>query len=168
MPTYLARRPSVDRPLLILGISGVVVIETEPRVPVTIHRISAWERWVRNVAIPDAAASQLRDLAERFAIVWASEWGHNAHTAFRSALALPEDPWPFLPVQFDKLDHIRAYADGAPWAWVDDPVVDLHGAVPDCDDGVVWRTDPAVGIVGLDPDQLSERVAALSPESTRG
>ena len=111
---------------------------------------------------PDAAAERLHELSEHFDIVWASEWGHNAHTAFREALELPEEPWPFLPVQFDKLAHIRRYAAGLPWIWVDDPLVDLDGEPPVCDDGVVVRVDPTSGIAGLDVDDLRSRVRELA------
>ncbi|WEK62510.1 MAG: hypothetical protein P0Y60_07145 [Candidatus Microbacterium colombiense] len=161
MAKYTARPPRGDRPLLVLGISGVVVLEGEAAVPVSVHHLSAWGRWVRDVAIPDAAATRLAELAERFEIVWASEWGHNAHTAFRQALDLPEEPWPFLPVQFDKLRMIRDYAGALPWVWVDDPVVDLHGEAPVCDDGVIVRVDPTVGILGVDPTELRARVDQL-------
>lgn len=158
MAKYTARPPQGDRPLLVLGISGVVVLEGEATVPVSTHHLSAWGRWVRDVSIPDAAAVRLAELAERFEIVWASEWGHNAHTAFRQALDLPQEPWAFLPVQFDKLRMIREYAGALPWAWVDDPIVDLRGEPPVCEDGVIVRVDPAVGILGVDPQELRARV----------
>jgi len=160
MAKYEARTPRGDRPLLVLGISDVLVLEGEAEVPVTVHSVSAWGRWVREVAIPDAAAPGIRRLSERYEIVWASEWGHNAHTAFASVLDLPEEPWPFLPVQFDKLGAIRAYAGGLPWAWVDGPVVDLHDPGP-VEDGVIVRVDPAHGIAGLDVDALDAEMDVL-------
>lgn len=160
MAKYEARAPRGDRPLVVLGISDVVVLEGETDVPVTVHEVSAWGRWVREVAIPDAAVRSIHRLAEKYEIVWASEWGHNAHTAFATALELPEEPWPFLPVQFDKLDAIRAYAGGLPWAWIDGPVVDLHdpGLV---EDGVVVRVDPRRGLDGVDLDAVEEALAQL-------
>ncbi|MFD5213948.1 hypothetical protein [Microbacterium sp. NPDC058345] len=167
MTKYTARPPRGDRPLLVLGVSDVIVIEGEPAVPVTVHRLSAWGRWVRDVAIPDAAARKLHELAEDFEIVWASEWGHNAHTAFREPLGLPEEVWPFLPVQFDKLAHIRRYAAGLPWVWVDSPLADLNAPPPECDDGIVVRVDPAVGILGLDIDDLRRRVHELTAAHTK-
>jgi len=157
---YEARSPRGDRPLLVLGISDVVVLEGETDVPVTVHSVSAWGRWVREVAIPDAAAPGIRRLSERYEIVWASEWGHNAHTAFAPVLGLPDEPWPFLPVQFDKLDAIRAYADGLPWGWVDGPVVDLHGP-GFVEDGVIVRVEPTRGIAGLDVHALDQEMDAL-------
>lgn len=166
MAKYEARRPTGDRPLLVLGISDVVVLEGEAEVPVGRHLVSAWGKWVREVEIPVVAPERIRELGRRFEIVWASEWGHNAHTAFREALGLPEQPWPFLPVQFDKLATIRRYAAGLPWAWVDGPVVDLHGEVPRVDDGVIVRVDPRRGIEGVDASALAQAVAAVAAGST--
>jgi hypothetical protein len=162
MAKYLPRRPSGERPIAVLGISDVVVLESDPLVPVTTHTVSAWGKWVREVRIPDAAPERIRQLAEHFDLVWASEWGHNAHTAFRPALGLPEEPWPFLPVQFDKLAAIRAYAGGMPWVWIDDPVVDLHGARPEPADGVIVRVDPHVGIAGVDVAALAAAVEQIT------
>jgi hypothetical protein len=160
MAKYLPRRPSGERPIAVLGISDVVVLESEPRVPVTTYTVSAWGKWVREVQIPDVAPERIRQLAEHFDLVWASEWGHNAHTAFRPALGLPEEPWPFLPVQFDKLAAIRAYADWMPWVWIDDPVVDLREAgMVAPTDGVIVRVDPHEGIAGVDVPAL---VAAVN------
>ena len=164
MPKYEALPPRGDRPLVVLGISDVVVLEGETDVPVTMHSVSAWGRWVREVAIPDAAPAGIHRLAERYEIVWASEWGHNAHTAFAGVLDLPDEPWAFLPVQFDKLPAIRAYAGRLPWAWIDGPVVDLHEPA-DVTDGVIVRVDPARGIAGLDFDALDFEMAELVARS---
>lgn len=161
MAGYRPRPPEGDQPVLALGISDVIVLESEPRVPYAMHHVSAWGKWVRDVAIPIEAPARIAALAERFQVVWASEWGHNAHTAFRAALDLPEEPWPFLPVQFDKLPAVRRYAGALPWAWVDGPVADLHespGEAQDGSDGVIVRVDPGVGIAGVDPDDLLARV----------
>jgi hypothetical protein len=162
MAKYLPRRPSGERPIAVLGISDVVVLESEPRVPVTTHTVSAWGKWVREVQIPDVAPERIRQLAEHFDLVWASEWGHNAHTAFRPALGLPEEPWPFLPVQFDKLAAIRTYAGGMPWVWIDDPVVDLHEAHPDPGDGIIVRVDPHEGLAGVDVSAVVAAVAQIA------
>lgn len=157
---YRARAPRGDRPLVVLGISDVVVLEEPADVPATAHHVSAWGRWERDVVIPDAVADRIRRLASRYDVVWASEWGHNAHTAFAGVLGLPAEPWPFLPVQFDKLARIREYAGGLPWAWIDGDVVDLH-EVGDVADGVLVRVDPRRGLAGVDLDDLDARLAAL-------
>jgi hypothetical protein len=143
-----------------LGISGVIALE-DPVVPARTVRLSAWGRWAREVAVPDVAADRLAELADLFEVVWVSEWGHVAHQAFREVLRLPGTPWPFLPAQFDKLPVIRDYAGRRPWAWVDEPVVDLAGSVPQTQSGVVVRVDPRVGIGEVDPAGLARRVLAL-------
>ena len=158
MSGYTPRESDGAQPLLVLGISDVIVLEAEPLVPVTRHRISVWGKWARDVDIASDAPERIAALAGRFQIVWASEWGHNAHTAFCEALELPETPWPFLPVQFDKLPLIRSYARGRPWAWIDDPLADLGGAAPEAKDGVLIRVRPGVGISGVDADELASRV----------
>ncbi|GAA3875560.1 hypothetical protein GCM10022381_17820 [Leifsonia kafniensis] len=167
MSKYEPRPALREKPLLVLGISDVIVLEGDTRVPTSTHHISAWGKWVRDVAIADDAPARIKELSEVFEIVWASEWGHNAHTAFRAVLDLPETPWAFLPVQFDKLATIRAYADGWPWVWVDDELADLAAEPPICADGVVIRVDPRIGISGLIPADLLAAVQALgSPNAT--
>ncbi|MFI8634226.1 hypothetical protein ACIGEP_16715 [Microbacterium sp. NPDC077663] len=163
MAKYEAIRPSGAKPICVLGISDVVVLEDEPTVPVTVHRVSAWGKWSRDVAIPDAASRKLAELAEAFDVVWASEWGHNAHTALRGVLDLPAEPWPFLPVQFDKIDAVRRYADGLPWVWLDSRVVDLQIKDPDehRHGEIIVRLDPSEGIAGLDVAELIARVGGL-------
>lgn len=161
MAKYEALRPSGRRPLLVLGISDVVALEDEAAVKVEVKHVSAWGRWARDVAVPVDAQAVISALGEHFDIVWASEWGHNAHTAFSEALGLPAEPWPFLPVQFDKLAAIRAYARGLPWVWIDGDVVDLHPQAPESGEGIVVRVDPGVGLSGLDVDALVDRVRGL-------
>lgn len=167
MSKYEALAPRRDKPLLILGISGVVILDDGAAVPTSSHRVSAWGRWVREVQIPDDAARRIRELSASFEIVWASEWGHNAHTALRDALGLPEEPWPFLPVQFGKIDMITHYTAGWPWVWVDEEIVDVAGPAPVDDTGVVVRVDPRLGICAVDAEQLLAALAALPAGSAR-
>lgn len=169
MAGYSARPPRGDRPLAVIGICDVIVLEALPAVPVRTHRISAWGRWVRDVTIPEVAPQRIRELAAHFEIVWASEWGHNAHTAFRTALNLPEEPWPFLPVQFDKLTAIRNYAVELPWIWIDGPYADLHDTGSLDAGGTIIRVDPRRGIADVDTMALADNtriVTATSPVAT--
>ncbi|NNN30745.1 hypothetical protein HLK59_10285 [Streptomyces sp. S3(2020)] len=161
MSGYTPQAPGRDRPLLVLGVSGVITLEDPPRVPAARVRLRAWAKWGRDLVVADDAPDRLATLSDGFQIVWASEWGHVAHEALRDVLRLPREPWPFLPVQFDKLPAILSYAGERPWAWVDEPAADLTRAVPRPAAGVVVRVDPAVGISQVDPDELSRRVAAL-------
>ncbi|MEV4603864.1 hypothetical protein AB0K15_41620 [Amycolatopsis sp. NPDC049253] len=65
-------------------------------------------RWARPISVPVGAAEVLRQLSSEFDVVWASAWSHNAHPAWQELLGLPAEPWPFLAVQFRKLDAVRA------------------------------------------------------------
>lgn len=143
---YTPARTSGARPIVFLGLAGVVYLDDEPAVEVRTAHVSAWGRWARDVAVPETTARRVADLAGLADVVWISEWGHNAHTAFRAVLGLPERPWPTLPVQFGKLEAIRAYAAGLPWAWIDDPLVIPAGATG----GVIVATDPRRGLAGVD------------------
>ncbi len=157
---YTARARPGNLPLLVMGVSGVLVLDAAPAVPTTRHHVSAWGKWARDVVVPDVAPQMLLELGRHFEIAWASEWGHNAHTALARTLGLPQEPWPFLPVQINKIDAIRNYAAGSPWAWIDDDVTDLSGA-PQASDGVIIRTDPARGIAGIDIGGLVDAVNRL-------
>jgi hypothetical protein len=141
------------RPVAALEVDGVLVLE-DPVVPVTEVTVHAYgNRWARRVRVPTAAPGIVARLAERFDIVWASAWSHNAHPALREVLGLPEQPWPFLPVQFRKLPAIRAYAAGRAWVLIDDSIHDF-GLVEDQPDGLLVPVDPGRGITAIDPDTL--------------
>lgn len=140
------------KPFCFLDVDGVVVLE-HPEVPVTAQSVSAFGRWRRDVLVPAAAPAILHRLGQRFDCVWIGAWSYNAHPALRGVLDLPATPWPWIGVQFHKLEAIRAHADGRPWVWIDDDIDDL-GAQPDPPDGVLVRVDPRRGIADVDPDAL--------------
>ncbi len=165
MSGYTPEHADGSKPLLMLGISGVIALDGRAEVPATRVRLTAWGKWAREVTVALDAAAKVAALSERFQIVWASEWGHVAHEAFCEVLNLPRDPWPFLPVQFDKLPAIENYAGRRRWAWIDEPAADLARPVPSSAGGVVLRVDPAVGISSVDPDGLIHAVDALFPVS---
>jgi hypothetical protein len=154
---------AIQRPIAVVEVDGVVVLD-HPTVPVTETVVHAYgNKWARRVNVPVGADIALRRLADQFDIVWASAWSHNAHPALRKVLDLPENPWPFLPVQFHKLDSIRAFAAGRPWIWIDDSIHDL-GRLDDPPDGILVPVDAGKGIVSVDPQalrtQLEQRVTA--------
>lgn len=147
---------SGTRPVAFLGLAGVIYLDAEPAVATRTERVSAWGRWARDVAVPEGTARQVAALSARTDVVWISEWGHNAHTAFAGVLGLPVGPWPTLPVQFGKLqaihDYLRAQAGSPPWLWIDDPLVIPPGATG----GVVVATDPRRGLAGVDVTALCD------------
>ncbi|MPY56540.1 HAD domain-containing protein [Streptomyces spongiae] len=147
---------AANRPVLGLDVDGVVVL-TEPfATAVTEHRVSAWGRWGRIVSVPATAPAIIGRLARDFEIVWVSAWGHNAHTALREALGLPDVPWRFLPVQFGKARAVAAYAGDRPWALVHDGLDDEPS-----ESGTVVRVDPRRGLDQVDAEKLVEAVHGL-------
>lgn len=138
---------------MFLGVAGVVYLDERPDVPVVAAEVSAWGRWSRELAIPVAAPAAVAALSAAADIVWISEWGHNAHTAFAAHLGLPAGPWPSLPVQFGKLAAIREYAGSLPWAWIDDELV-----IEDARDGLVVPVSPHAGLAAVDVPALIQAV----------
>ncbi|MEV4291231.1 hypothetical protein AB0K40_37475 [Nonomuraea bangladeshensis] len=163
---YTPTAVASDAPLAVLGVDGVVVLEGAARVPARLVRLSARGKWTRDLRVPEGTREAVAHLASRYSVVWASEWGPNAHVALAGVLGLPATPWPYLPVQFDKLAAIRQYAGDRPWVWIDDPVVDLT-PLPDDPGGVVVRVDPERGLVGLDLAAIDEAVSAHGASTTR-
>lgn len=145
------------RPVAVIDVDGVLVLD-HPEVPVTRHVVSAYGRWAREVLVPVGAPGVLRELGERFELVWAGAWSHMAHHALCDVLDLPPDPFPFLPVQFHKLPAIRRYAAGRPWLLIDDGIHDL-GHVPEPDDGLLVPVDSHRGIVDVRAADLARRLA---------
>lgn len=66
----------------------------------------------------------LRELADRFELVWASAWGDKANRLLAPLLGLPELPFvEFPPVPFSPLDKVPAVArfvGPRPAVWIDD------------------------------------------------
>lgn len=156
MSAYTPARTGGGKPIAFLGLAGVIYLDEPPATPVTLRRVCAWGKWSRTVAIPAAAQEKIAALTAAFDIVWISEWGHNAHTAFREALDLPDEPWPSLPVQFGKLAAIRRYARELPWAWIDDKLVTEPAA-----DGLVVPVDPRLGIATVDVAAVRRSAGAM-------
>ena len=154
------------KPICALDVDGVVALEN-PDVPITRRTVSALGRWRRELLVPDGAAQTVRRLGELFDCVWIGAWTYNAHPALRLALGLPEVSWPFIPVQFHKVEAIRGYADGRPWLLIDDGIDDL-GVVADPADGLLVRTDPRRGLAGVDPDVLAARIDQLRKDGAYG
>lgn len=146
------------RPLVALDVDGVIALDTPPAVPATSHDVTAWGKWRRRVTIGDGTAEVIRTLAAHCEIAWATAWSYNAHEAFRDVLALPSDPWPFLPVQFDAATTIATYAGARRWAWITEttarPGTSAHGA------GLIVTVGPRHGLPSIDTSALLTRLGA--------
>jgi len=143
-------------PVVGLDVDGVIALDEPVATPTFDCTVSAWGRWRREIRVPVQAADVVARLATRFEVVWVSGWGHNAHTALASILDLPEKPWLFLPVQFDKPSALARYAGERPWVLIED---DAGGGADGVFGGHVVLVDPTRGIAEIDPDELIARVA---------
>ncbi|PRB43051.1 hypothetical protein CQ020_06045 [Arthrobacter sp. MYb23] len=146
--SLINRKSGNTRPLLMLGVDGVIALEQAATLPTVSEHVTASGKWSREVLVPVGTKELIAELTESYDIVWVSEWGANAHVAFAGVLGLPPKPWPYLPAQFNKLSRIQRFAGSRPWIWIDDPLVDLD-PLPADPQGLVLRVDPARGLVGL-------------------
>ncbi|HTX07388.1 MAG TPA: hypothetical protein VME22_02190 [Solirubrobacteraceae bacterium] len=143
-------------PVVGLDVDGVIALDEPVATPTLDFTVSAWGRWRREIRVPVQAADVVARLAEVCEIVWVSAWGHNAHTALAPILHLPERPWLFLPVQFDKPSALARYAGERPWVLIEDSV---GGGADGAFGGHVVLVDPTRGIAEIDADDLCARVA---------
>ncbi|WP_433888265.1 hypothetical protein [Streptomyces sp. CA-111067] len=106
-------------------------------------------------------------LTAHFSLVWATTWEDDANTMIGPLIGLPELPvvhWPEQRAQsatglFWKTAELVRFADGAPFAWVDDEVdeedrafVAAHHPAP----ALLHRIDPRVGLRSADFATLGE------------
>jgi hypothetical protein len=111
----------------------------------------------------------LLDLADVFDLAWCTTWEHQANTDIGPKIGLPNLPviefYDLLPDRPPvgglhwKMAGIRAYADGRPFAWVDDEIgdadklylADMHEAP-----FLLQKIDPATGLADRDFEELRE------------
>ncbi|MFD7692135.1 hypothetical protein [Streptomyces sp. NPDC059805] len=133
------------------------------------HRVKPLRVWLH-----PGHGSRLRDLAERYELVWATTWGAEANTFIAPVLGLPELPvveWPGtdggrVDGTFWKTGPLVAHARGRPFAWVDDElgradqdfVAARHGAP-----ALLHRVDARLGL--REPDFAA--LAAFAAEARR-
>ncbi|MFC8227976.1 HAD domain-containing protein [Streptomyces sp. NPDC057287] len=116
---------------------------------------------------------ELLTLTDRYELVWATTWKNEANEWIAPHLGLPPLPyidWPDMhgvtgDGTYWKTHHVVAYADGRPFAWIDDEVTDLDTAwVAAHHPGraLLRQIDPRVGLVRTDFDALADWVGSGS------
>lgn len=117
-------------------------------------------------------------LALPYTLVWATTWEYDANTMIGPVIGLPELPVVELPhwsaatggLCF-KTTALVEYADGRPFAWVDDMITDqdvdwVHRHHPS--PALLHRVDPRIGLLYTDFRNLGQwppaRLAAALPE----
>lgn len=132
-------------------------------------RVSSWAEKGMRVWLNPAHGPMLLALADRFELVWATAWVHDANKLIAPAVGLPELPvvdlshleCDFSSKHIPKLATVARYAGNRPFAWFDDEF-----RVPADIDWAAERTktlaptlfmpiNPAVGIMQGDIDAVS-------------
>ncbi|MFJ8886088.1 HAD domain-containing protein [Streptomyces sp. NPDC102402] len=121
------------------------------------------------VLLSPAHGDELLALAARYELVWATTWKDEANEWVGPRIGLPSLPyidWPAMHAlrpdgTYWKTRHVVDYADGRPFAWVDDEISDLDRAwVAAHHPGrsLLLRVDPWVGLVREDFETLAQWV----------
>ncbi|MFD9287828.1 hypothetical protein ACFWBV_05840 [Streptomyces sp. NPDC060030] len=163
------------KPLLMIDIDGplnpyAALARSAPPAGYRIHpmRPTGWKEGTPlPVLLSPGHGDELLALAARYELVWATTWKDEANEWVGPRLGLPPLPyidWPAMHgVTADgtywKTRYVVDYADGRPFAWVDDEI-----SGPDTDyvaahhpgRALLRRIDPWVGLLREDFDALAD------------
>ncbi|MEU9955296.1 hypothetical protein [Streptomyces sp. NPDC050982] len=114
----------------------------------------------------------LRELGERYDLVWATTWGAEANTYIGPVIGLPRLPVVDWPTTHDicpdgtfwKTRHLVAHAQGRPFAWVDDDLDDTDRAFVASHHGspaLLHHVDARIGLLDTDFAVLDSFARAL-------
>ena len=119
-------RGDASRPLLVLDVDGVLLPYLPNRhrgpAPNGFHDARAWGF---NLWVPDHLPPALPALAQRFEVVWCTDWEDAANTEARDLFDLPELPVLRAPRGqggWWTLTAVAEYARERPLAWADDQI----------------------------------------------
>lgn len=104
------------------------------------------------VCIPLGTQERIAKLLDHFEIVWCTAWFGAAHGAFKKALGLPDESWPYVNWNQYKLPELIKFAHGRSWAFVDDDIqFELNGLGWDVDrhipdNGLLVDVNPNYGL----------------------
>lgn len=112
------------RPFLLMDVDGV--LNPYPDCPDGFNEYVFFPEDDEPVRLATVHGDWLRELAQHFAIVWATGWGKEANLHLCPHFGLPELPlvaFPRLPFEVSaKVPAIDAFVGDHPAAWVDDIV----------------------------------------------
>jgi hypothetical protein len=80
---------SDPRPLVAIDIDGVIALDNPPEVAATLHEVTAWGMWRREVRIAVGTAEMIHQLADRCEVAWATAWSYNARARRLTPSARP-------------------------------------------------------------------------------
>jgi hypothetical protein len=115
----------IHRPLLLLDVDGVLNPYAAPGQPDGFEQHLLLDELVW---LAPQHGAWLRPLLDRFELVWATGWEHNANQLIAPILGLPALPVIEFPREADgrffKLPTIARFAAGRPLVWIDDELTD--------------------------------------------
>ena len=169
----------MTKPLLLIDVDGplnpyAAKRERRPQGYAT-HRMrpGGWfETKPLRVWLNPAHGGELLALAEAYELVWATTWKGEANDWIAPHLGLPELPfidWPRMHGKaprgtFWKTQYILEYAEGRPFAWVDDDITSYDHEYVEQNHlaaALLLHVDPRLGLLRPDFDALAEWAAAL-------
>ncbi|MFD8802432.1 HAD domain-containing protein [Streptomyces atroolivaceus] len=170
------------KPLLLIDIDGplnpyAALARPTPPEGYLVHRMrpTGWKEGTPlPVLLSPGHGAELLALAGRYELVWATTWKDEANEWIGPRLGLPPLPyidWPAMHAAtvdgtYWKTRYVVDYADGRPFAWVDDEISEADTAwVSGHHPGraLLRRIDPWVGLVRADFDVLAAWAWTASP-----
>jgi hypothetical protein len=144
------------KPLLLLDVDGVLIpyAATEQPMGFEQHLLLNEQVW-----LAPQHGTWLRPLCDRFELVWATGWEHDANRLLAPILGLPPLPVIEFPRdadgRFAKLPTITRFTSGRPLVWIDDELT------PAAHSWAASRMPPA-RLIDVDPAiGLTEEIVAL-------
>ncbi len=153
------------RPLLLMDVDGplnpfaAAWLRTGTGVPgFSLHRLRPFGEVAYQVALSPSHGQALRDLSERFDLVWATTWCEEANRLIAPLLGLPTDlpviamqPRPAGPdARCWKTDLIAEWVAGRSFVWFDDEINratrNWLAAQPGIGRHLAHQVDPRVGL----------------------
>ncbi|WP_116247018.1 hypothetical protein [Nocardiopsis sp. FIRDI 009] len=155
-----------QRPLLFIDVDGPLNPYAGSHRAAYRHGYRRWRANGFQVLLNHGHGAALAALP--YDLVWATTWGHDANVHIAPRIGLPGLPVCEFPDHgapgpvHAKTPGVVEYADGRPFAWVDDEItdadrdwVDLWHAGP----ALLYGVDPARGLTARDFEALAEWVA---------
>lgn len=131
------------------------------------------------VRLCPARGPRLLALSDRYDLVWATTWGHDANDYIAPVLGLPALPvveWPAVRQpgpggEFWKTPSLVTHAGGRPFAWLDDELDEADRAfvrVRHPAPALLQRVDPRRGLTDADFGTLAAHADGLGTAAAPG